>query len=515
MSVIVLARIAVETTSPLAIYSGRRDQLSNNALARDWNGLPYLPATAVAGVWRNAVTDIDATGINPIRPDRWFGSIRSGNANERMASRVIVSDGLLLNSHSKLPGSGKEDISFRALCDKEDPVYDLVSGSADRDYERPGCRINARKANHNRGLFKSKTLPKGLRFAFDVKFELDDRDDIETCRYILSKIASDSFVMGSKTANGLGAFKVISCRQQEFDLKDYANRPNELAQAIRGFVLKRQISIGEEANLIAENEPEAGRTWEFTLASEGTMRLGTGRNTSGLTIVGSNGVKEIELLEYEKGLKFEDRNIQRCFTDTRLEWNGNDFTRKVSEFIVPGSTIKGIIAHRTMYHFLRRKKWFATNVITQNGESPQDLINRILENKEPPEEFEPFYDLFGRNDPTNHDRMQAGALKVSDAVVDCASIVNRMHNKIDRYTGGVMPSALFGQARLVDPSFRVRIGLSRKWLELRQENLHDDSEIMKALDDTIYDLKNGFLNICAGSGRDTAVFYERKEDKQA
>ena len=46
----------------------------------------------------------------------------------------------------------------------------------------------------------------------------------------------------------------------------------------------------------------------------------------------------------------------------------------------------------------------------------------------------------------------------------------------------------------------------------RGSELPDDAEIMQAFQDTLYDLKNGFLNICAGSGRDTAVFSEVKEN---
>lgn len=53
MSIIALTRITIETTSPLSVYSGDRSILSNDALSRDWNGLPYIPATSLTGVWRS------------------------------------------------------------------------------------------------------------------------------------------------------------------------------------------------------------------------------------------------------------------------------------------------------------------------------------------------------------------------------------------------------------------------------------------------------------------------------
>ena len=83
-----------------------------------------------------------------------------------------------------------------------------------------------------------------------------------------------------------------------------------------------------------------------------------------------------------------------------------------------------------------------------------------------------------------------------------------MHNRLDRFTAGVMPSALFGQMRLVNPSFEISISLNPSRAALLPEN----SEIMLAFNDTLEDLRQGFLNICAGAGRDTAVFSEVKEN---
>lgn len=504
MSVIVLARIALETLSPLAIYSGSRDLLSNNALARDWNGNPYLPATTVAGVWRSAIGDFNLTSINPLKSTSWFGRKGAGRKEtDRLASRVTVYDGLLLDSHSRLPGDEREG-ELRILCEKEDVIYRSLCTSEDRRYERPGCRINAKKTNHNGSLFKSKTLPKGVRFAFDVKFELDSDNDVSECRRLLSFISSDSFTMGSKTANGLGTFKVIGMTIESLDLEKFSSDSAALAEKIRKFVTSREVGIGNLADCsCVQNSDE--KVWDFVLESHGSMRIGTGRASEKLTVSGSDG-RAIGSMKCDDGVNVKNRNIQQCFTDSRFDWNGKEFVGQINEFIIPGSTIKGILAHRTMYHFLRRRNWFADKAIKEGSEvRPQELVEKILNNETPPIELEPYYSLFGRNDPKDHSNMLSGALKVSDAVVNCAGVVNRMHNKIDRFTGAVMPSALFGQARLVDPNFKITIRIDPS----RRCQLKDDCEIMQAFEDTIYDLKHGFLSICAGSGRDTAVFFER------
>ena len=515
MTTIVLTRIAIETVAPLAIYSGERETLGHNAIVRDWNGLPYIPATAIAGVWRHTVRNICGNRVNPIKFLYWFGQ-SSGDLEERMASRITVTDGLLLDESSCLPGAFSDGRKLRMLTgyNREDRIYSLTDINASGRFERTSCRMNARKAGHKGALFTGKTLPKGLRFAFDVKFELDSEDDLKQYREVLKVIGSRSFALGARTANGQGAFRVIGVDLEEINLESCASDPAKAAEKIRAFAVSRMVRIAKDeelpklSELIPSDDGTELRTWKFRLSSQGTMRIGTGTpgdisgNVSAVDCFG----KPICLMAGEDGSV--KSNQQDCFSDVRIQWNGTRFAGEVREFIIPGSTIKGILAHRTMYHFLRRKGWFADSAVRENGQKPQDLINCLLENQAPPPEFEPFYALFGRNDPQNPDNMLSGSLKVHDSVINADSWICRMHNRLDRFTAVVMPSALFGQMRLVNPSFEISISLNPSRAALLPEN----SEIMLAFNDTLEDLRQGFLNICAGAGRDTAVFSEVKEN---
>ena len=51
--------------------------------------------------------------------------------------------------------------------------------------------------------------------------------------------------------------------------------------------------------------------------------------------------------------------------------------------------------------------------------------------------------------------------------------------------------------------------------EIRKDRFEKikNSDILEALKRTIYDLKHGYLNICAGSGRDTAIFTEKSQEE--
>ena len=50
-----LARIIVEAVTPIAIGTGSKDILTDAPVVRDINGLPYIPATSLAGVIRHAL----------------------------------------------------------------------------------------------------------------------------------------------------------------------------------------------------------------------------------------------------------------------------------------------------------------------------------------------------------------------------------------------------------------------------------------------------------------------------
>ena len=50
-----LARITVQAATPIAIGSGEKDIETDAQIIRDVNDLPYIPATAIAGVIRHAL----------------------------------------------------------------------------------------------------------------------------------------------------------------------------------------------------------------------------------------------------------------------------------------------------------------------------------------------------------------------------------------------------------------------------------------------------------------------------
>jgi CRISPR/Cas system CMR subunit Cmr4 (Cas7 group RAMP superfamily) len=96
MTTITTLKLVLEAQSPMAIYSGAREVGFDNELARDANGLPYIPATSFAGVWRHLVEQ--EYGVALARD--WFGT-SDNSANERVNSQISISDGKVHDSKNQ------------------------------------------------------------------------------------------------------------------------------------------------------------------------------------------------------------------------------------------------------------------------------------------------------------------------------------------------------------------------------------------------------------------------------
>ena len=500
MSIIALTRITIETTSPLSVYSGDRSILSNDALSRDWNGLPYIPATSLTGVWRSILeTDSGSSDV-----DYWFGVSKSRDDSERMASRIIISDARMLNCRSTLPNDGEgSGVLLSETYIHGDRLLAKFTEEHDKDFERMNCRINGRKTALNKALHKTMTLPRGIRFFFNIKAELDSEEDIAKYHRLLKTLSSSGFALGSKTSIGHGRFKIIGLASENIDLADYRKNTAEFTKKITEFTGSCSVPLTIPKEMQPDSDAESlyitPDGWNFEISAKGSWRAGTGRRSASKaqTARGSRA----GLLAGET----VDDNTQRCFTDGYVKWVDNEFDAIDYEILVPGSTVKGVIAHRTLYHYLRLKRLYA-GCNTEGASTAEEIVDNLLNNQTSPEILEEYCQVFGRNDPQNPDRILAGSLRIGDCKVDCSGIISRMHNKIDRFTGGVIPSALFSQEKLINPIIKINLQIRKDRFEKIK-----NSDILEALKRTIYDLKHGYLNICAGSGRDTAIFTEKSQ----
>jgi CRISPR/Cas system CSM-associated protein Csm3 (group 7 of RAMP superfamily) len=167
---------------------------------------------------------------------------------------------------------------------------------------------------------------------------------------------------------------------------------------------------------------------------------------------------------------------------------------KDSGYIVPGASIKGVLAHRTLFHFnCLNKRWANSGEAEKYRTLPPDLLK-----------------IFGtlRSGTGDADDGNAGRLFIDDTVVELAhtSAVAFDHNSIDRFTGGVRNRILFSEEAVSGG----KIALAIRLLPARNGDAYCPKAI-EALRAAVDDLCQGRLALGAKSlGYCTATLAEWK-----
>lgn len=452
MSSVVIAKLVIETQSPLAIKSGFRESGFDSELARDANGLPYIPATAWVGVWKQV---IQSQGHS----SEWFGSLDKKSA-------VTVSHGVMLNSQGE-PASGlrtheelERDFLLKRVLVPNPLVRDRVA-------------LNDRGSAVDQAKFDQLLLPTGLRFCLCVKIDSQLLHKDTTIEEISSKLAqylelvnSRRFALGSTTRNGLGQVKIHACEISSFNFVSGPEEGMRMQSFLRSEVLPVQ-------NCLSESSADSfAKSYEIKLQALGAWRAGSG------AFLLSNASKV-----HEPDIK--------TYSEPYVTWSkdGNATVEK-PRAVFCGSSIKGALAHRVSFHWRRLNKQWAEHLADEESSTWQKRPKTLNM-------------LFG-NDRSEErdDNEMAGRLWIDDSIIDVKHTQVRFHNSVDRFTGGVRKGALFSEEVLYQPEFTLRIGL-----EPLPKHEHNEL-LLEALEATIQDLRNGLLPMGAASGRGNSLVRE-------
>ncbi|WP_217533699.1 RAMP superfamily CRISPR-associated protein [Vibrio metschnikovii] len=435
-----LARLLFETRSPLAIHSGHRDTGFDQQLVRDANGLPYIPATSFVGVWRQKASQQLGTShtLGQSIADYWFGT------TDNQSAQLSVHHGLLLNSQGK-PVQGlmtAEEIH-------QDPLLSRLYQTNPLHRER--VRINDRGCAADKGKFDTVLLPRGLRFIVDIRWmQCDESPDLEAQWHaLLALLANPAFALGASTRNGLGKLGLVSSEVTPLTLQ---GQPQAGAQMLR-FAQRDTLPQGQAL-------PPSEAT---PFARLGVTALGGWRAGSGARPVGNDSTEHTDTF---------------TFTESAVQWQNQHATWcDKPQAVLCGSSIKGILAHRTAYHLRRLNGDFAEQLSETDSKSWESRPAALAE-------------LFGSEDSNTP---MAGRLIVDDCVISQPVTLHRTHTSIDRFTGGVRQSRLFSEEILWQPEITLTLHV------LPGERL--SPQVQQAFEETLNDLKEGLLPLGAASGR--------------
>ena len=433
-----LARVTLEALSAHGIHSGQGDATHDVLLVRDANGLPALPGSSLAGVLRHAYRERHGQQAS----GRLFGQF----GEQAQPSWLSVSWGLVHDSRNR-PCEGLLDET-----ELQDPLLALLQDS--KPLVRQRVRLEHTGAASEGGKFDVTLIPAGVRYTAWLGYWCDDSDESrQHWQDLLALLGGAPLLLGHGIRSGNGHFRVHSLAQARWDLRSaqgrqaYVNRPRSRRDS-HG-LQPLQSAAGQQATLQVE----------LTLQAEAGWRIGGG---------------ERSLNTHEKPPALLPQH-EFC-----VQWQNEQAHLGEHYHLLPGSALKGALRHRVAYHY----RCLTGDFAGMGGTPETEACPAVIE-------------LFGS---AENDQGVAGLLLFQDLRLQGKSTV-LMHNRIDRFTGGVIAGALFSEEVLWQTPLTLRIGTLHP-----QRLAQVDGLARQALQRALEDLASGWLPLGAGGSRGLGVF---------
>ena len=431
-----LARVTLQALSAHGIHSGQGDTTHDVLLVRDANGLPAIPGSSLAGVLRHAFRQ----QLGESACGLLFGQFGS-NANP---SWLNVGWGLVHDSKNQ-PCEGL--LEARQLAD---PLLQLLQDA--KPLVRQRVRLDHTGTASDTGKFDVTLIPAGVRYTSWLGYWCDGSEaSQQQWQELLQLLASQPLRLGHGTRSGNGHFAVSELLHASWDLrtpegyKAYAGRPRQ-----------RNQQHGLQA--LTPQPAASALQVSLQLQAEAGWRIGGGEHSL------QQHDKEPDLLPQHELL---------------VQWNGSQASISQHLHLLPGSAVKGALRHRLAYHYRCLTGDFAGSGSSASTEDCPAVTT-----------------LFGE---AKDDQGQAGLLVFHDLQLRDTRTGVLMHNRIDRFTGGVINGALFCEEVLWQTPLDLRISLL-PGVECVEPAMR------QALQRTLEDLASGWLALGAGSSRGLGSF---------
>jgi CRISPR/Cas system CSM-associated protein Csm3 (group 7 of RAMP superfamily) len=315
---------------------------------------------------------------------------------------------------------------------------------------------------------------------------LSSQKEDENFKKVLGELAKNTIRFGGGTRKGFGEINIESLNCESFDLTDsndlerYINKTSSLNDPIWNH---DNLENHDKIKVTDENWTE----YELKLTPDDFFLFGSG--------FGNDDADMTRVME--KYIDWEDNQNPKC-------------TWKEDTVLIPGSSIKGAVAHRVAYHYNKLKGVFAENLtikeipellekgytIPEKFDSNKDLSKMVIE-------YNPAVRaLFGYTSQ-NEKKQQRGNVLISDVIQakknEKSKILN--HVSIDRFTGGAIDGALFSES--------VVYGKEETYtftFKVKSSVLMKDGDIEKSLENALYDIVSGLLPLGGGTNRGHGCF---------
>jgi len=295
-----VAQIVLEVTTPLKTASGKSDFFVDAPVLKDWNGLPMILGTSIAGVLRKSFEEEKANEIFGFsKKDKGFGS------------RLLVSNAHLLDENQKLHHT-------LGIKDKS-KFLDKYNNLPIREH----TAITHKGVAKEHSKFDEEVVFAGSRFKFELEFLGDKEEDEATWQKILALLNSPLFRLGGGSTKGFGEMKVVSCLESSYIIgKDYQDKPSNL-----------NINVGEDRKL-SNNDQVC--IYKITIKPDSFFSFGAG--------FGDDEVDDIAV------------------TEEIVKWKDEKGKFSEKQILLPASSLKGALSHRVAFHYNKLKGNFIETI---------------------------------------------------------------------------------------------------------------------------------------------------------
>ncbi|EPR69806.1 RAMP superfamily CRISPR-associated protein [Cyclobacterium qasimii] len=428
-----IARFLLEAETPLFVGSGNSSLLKDALVQKDANGFPMIPGTSLTGVLRHSFSKLQ-TGKKFIEI---FGDSKGGDMGT--GSLVKISPALMMLD--------KQTVSEGLILDDK---WEALKEQFDHLPVRQHVRITEKGVAEKNGLFDNEVIFKGTRFVFELELT-DLTNDFQTeWKKLLEIVQSPDFRIGAGIRNGYGSLRVLKILDKKFDLCTELPDFLEFSPSFNA----TDWSKINDVNQPSDTSNASKNHFRLILTPDPFFIFGSG---FGDDEVDKTPLEEEIVVYNESGISFSKQTL------------------------IPGSSLKGAIAHRVAFHC--NKKKLAEGKPTKTGNANEAVVA-----------------LFGKagkdiSDPS------AGKVFINDIFLSSESVKNDKifnHVAIDRFTGGAMEGALFSEkvSYINDESMKIDVFV--------EKTVSD--EHMAVLEETLMDICRGLLPLGGMTTKGHGIF---------
>ncbi len=379
-----IARIGLQAETPLFVGSGDASLLIDALVQKDFNGLPMIPGTAIAGVIRHAMED----GLQDEKKKQdladIFGSPHSQKDNT-IGSRLYVSHALMLTDNNK--------VAEELTVDLDNKVKQKLAHLPTRQH----VRITEQGVAKDKGLFDNEVVYKGIRFVCEIELKGTENDKTFWDE-LIKTIQSPLFRIGQGTRNGYGNLSANLFYNKSFDLEQETDFDDYL------MINPSLNSIQPRFDKPESQDSERLTHYRLLLKPESTFIFSSANPDKDV----DNTPTVEEVMEYQADGKIV-------------------FKKKT---LIPASSIKGALSHRLAYRYNKLKKHYVGS-----SEAKTETDNKAV------------FELLGSeaDDTDEGKKGQRGRVLIDDIYIDTDNSKIFNHVAIDRFTGGAINGALFSE----------------------------------------------------------------------